>query len=170
MQRAILLPLSNSRTASKRDIERATMILHLENHSNSATAATLGCNFLTAKHWRQKWLAFQPRFDKIEGGEAPDKPAQLRTAVFEFLADAPRPGAPPTYSAEQYCQIMAVCLEAPEDSGRAITHWTHRELTDEVHKRGIADISESHLGFFLKRKRPETPPIWLLAQPTLYAG
>ena len=28
---------------------------------------------------------------RLPCGEAPDKPAQLRTAVFEFLADAPRP-------------------------------------------------------------------------------
>jgi hypothetical protein len=52
--------------------------------------------------------------------------------------------------------MLAVCLEDPKDSGRPITHWTHEELTDEIHKRGIATISKSHLGFFLKRQRPQT--------------
>jgi hypothetical protein len=169
-QRAILETLSKSRTASKRDIERAALVLHLENNPNSVTGKELNCCYLTAKKWRLKWLRYQPRFEKIEGSEAPDRPAQLKAAIFEFLADAPRSGAPPTYSAEQYCQMLAVCLEDPQDSGRPITHWTHEELTDEIHKRGIATISKSHLGFFLKRQRPQAAFIQVLAEPPLHTG
>jgi putative transposase len=170
LQRTVLETLSNGRIASKRDVERAVLILHLENHPNSVTAAKLNCNCLTAKHWRLKWLSFQPLFEKVEDSEGPNKLVKLKEAIFGFLADAPRPGAPPTYSAEQYCQIMAVCLEDPQESGRPITHWTHQELADEIHKRGIATISKSHLGLFLKRQRPQAPLVPILAKPALYTG
>jgi putative transposase len=169
-QRAVLEPLAKSRTASKRDNERATLILHLENHPNSVTASVLRCNYLTAKHWRLKWLSFQPIFENIEASDEPDRLARLKEAIFECLGDAPRPGAPPTYTAEQYCQMMAVCLEDPRDSGQPITHWTHQELADEIQKRGIATISKSHLGSFLKRQRPQTPFVQVLAESPLHTG
>jgi len=167
-QRTVLEPLSKSRTARKRDIERAVLILHLENNPNSVTAAQLNCNYLTAKHWRLKWLSFQPLFEKIESSDDPNRYRELKDAIFECLSDSPRSGAPPTYSAEQYCQMLGVCLEDPRDSGRPITHWTHHELADEIQKRGIAAISKSHLGFFLKRQRPQTPFIQVLAESPLH--
>jgi putative transposase len=169
-QRAILEPLSNSRTASKRDIERSILILHLDIYPNSVTAAILNCNYLTAKHWRLKWLSFEPLFEKIENSEDPNRLGKLKDAIFEFLADAPRSGAPSTYSAEQYCQMLGVCLEDPQESGRPITHWTHQELADEIQKRGIAAISKSHLGLFLKRQRPQAPLVPILAESSLYTG
>lgn len=168
-QRAVLVQLSNSRTDSKRDIERAILVLNLEKYPNRVTASILNCNYLTAKHWRLKWLSFEPLFEKIENSEDPNRLAKLKDAIFEFLADAPRSGAPPTYSAEQYCQMLAVCLEDPEESGRPITHWTHQELADEIQKRGIAAISKSHLGFFLKRQRPQTLLVPILAESSLHA-
>jgi hypothetical protein len=42
-QRAILETLSKSRIASKRDIERAALVLHIEIHPNSVTAKELNC-------------------------------------------------------------------------------------------------------------------------------
>jgi hypothetical protein len=116
-QRAILETLSRSRTGSKRDIEQAALVLHLENHPNSMTAKELNCNHLTPKKWLLKWLRYQPPFDAIESSEAPDRLAQLSAAIFDFLADAHRSGAPTTYSPGQYCQMLAICLEDPQDSG-----------------------------------------------------
>jgi hypothetical protein len=144
--------------------------LHLDIYPNSVTAAILNCNYLTAKHWRLKWLSFEPLFEKIENSEDPNRLGKLKDAIFEFLADAPRSGAPSTYSAEQYCQMLGVCLEDPQESGRPITHWTHQELADEIQKRGIAAISKSHLGLFLKRQRPQAPLVPILAKPALYTG
>jgi hypothetical protein len=83
----------------------------------------------------------------------------------ERVQDAPRPGAPATFSAEQWCQIIALACEPPEASGRPISHWTPRELADEACKRGIVErISERHVGRFLKSGRPQTAPQSLLAQ------
>jgi hypothetical protein len=44
---------------------------------------------------------------------------------------------------------MTVTLGNPKDSGRPITHWTARELADEVHERGICAISQRQVGRFL---------------------
>jgi len=67
------------------------------------------------------------------------------------LADAPRPGTPATYSAEDTCAIIALACEDPCNSGRAITHWTHRKLATEAIKRGIVPaISQRSVGRILK--------------------
>ena len=62
------------------------------------------------------------------------------------LSDEQRPGAPATFSAEQLAQIIAVACEAPEESGRPVTHWPPGELAAEVIERGIvASISPRHV-------------------------
>ena len=86
--------------------------------------------------------------------------------VPERLQDTPRPGAPVTFSPEQWCQIVALACESPEDSNRPISHWTPRELADEAIKRGIVEtISERHVGRFLKSGRSQTASQPILAQP-----
>jgi len=52
----------------------------------------------------------------------------------------------------------ALACEDPCDSGRAITHWTQRELAAEAIKRGIVPaVSQRSVGRILKRCRPQTP-------------
>lgn len=92
------------------------------------------------------------------------EPRRLREAVRETLRDAPRSGSPGRFTAEQIAQIIAVACEPPEKSGRPITHWTHRELKDEVEKRSIVDsISESYLGVLLRQAalQPHRRKMWL---------
>ncbi|MFQ6102108.1 MAG: helix-turn-helix domain-containing protein [Anaerolineae bacterium] len=73
-------------------------------------------------------------------------------SVEERLEDLPRPGAPARITADQVCQITAMACEHPEDSGRPISHWTNREIADEIMKRGIVDqISPRHAARLLKR-------------------
>ena len=74
-------------------------------------------------------------------------------SVEDRLQDASRPGAPDKFTPEQLCQIIAIVCEKPEDHGRPVTHWTHRELAEVVVEKGIVDsISPSHLGTLLKKK------------------
>jgi putative transposase len=78
----------------------------------------------------------------------------LRARIEAVLADAPRPGTPETFSAEQLTQIISVACESPQASGRLVTHWSPRELAQEVIHRGIvARISVRTVGRFLKRSR-----------------
>ena len=116
---------------------RAHIILLLtDGHNAPEVARRLGTSRRTVRLWRRHWLA------------------RPNGSVAERLQDAPRPGAPATFSAEQWCQIIAVACEPPEASQRPISHWTPRELADEARKRGIVErISERHLGRFLKSHR-----------------
>jgi putative transposase len=110
-------------------------------------ARRLGTTRTTVRRWRRHWLT---------------RPG---CAVPERLQDAPRPGAPATFSAEQWCQIIALACEPPEASGRPISHWTPRELADEACKRGlVGTISKRHVGRFLKSGRSQAAPESLLAQ------
>jgi hypothetical protein len=73
-------------------------------------------------------------------------------SVRERLADAPRPGAPATITAEQVCQIVALACEAPAKSERPISQWTGREIAAEIKRRNIvAQISPRHASRLLKR-------------------
>lgn len=84
--------------------------------------------------------------------------------IKQVLSDAPRSGCTGTFTAEQVTEILAVACEPPENSNRPIEHWTHRELTDEVIKRGIVpSISISRVGSFLKDAdlQPHRSKYWL---------
>jgi len=90
-----------------------------------------------------------------------NKPAEDR------LQDAPRPGAPDKFTAEQLCQIIAIACENPEDHGRPITHWTHRELAEVLVEKGVVEsISPNHLGVLLKKTdlQPHRSKYWLNAK------
>jgi hypothetical protein len=85
-------------------------------------------------------------------------------SVEERLEDLPRPGAPARITADQRCQIEALACEQPEKAGRPISHWTGREIADEIIKRGIMEqISARHAGRLLKRGGYQTPSDPLLA-------
>ncbi len=91
------------------------------------------------RRWRERWIACQAT--SLE-----DLP------VGDRLLDAPRPGSPARVTAEQVATMIAVACEPPADSQRTMSHWTARELADEVRKRGIVDhISERHVARLLKR-------------------
>jgi putative transposase len=99
----------------------------------------------TARLWRNRWLILQPI-------------PRSALSIEERLEDLPRPGAPARITADQVCQIVAMACEDPQDSGRPISHWTHREIADEIIKRGIVDtISPRHAARLLKRGRSQTP-------------
>jgi transposase len=71
-------------------------------------------------------------------------------SVEERLSDVPRPGRPSEISAEQTCQIVAMACEQPKE--RPISHWTGREIADEVMRRGIVkQISPRHATRLLKK-------------------
>jgi hypothetical protein len=64
-------------------------------------------------------------------------------------------------------QILAVACEPPEESGRPVDRWTHRELTDEVICRGIVpSISVSQVSRFLAEAelQPHRSKYWLNAK------
>ena len=102
-----------------------------------------------ARRWRTRWSQHRDRLAEAEREGATDK--DLAKLLLALLSDEPRPGTPPTFTAEQLTLIIAVACEPPEACGRPVTHWTPRELADEVIKRGIVEtISPRHVDRLLK--------------------
>jgi transposase len=96
----------------------------------------------TVRHWRKRWRL-----------------AAKGQSVPERLADAPRSGAPATFTAQQICAVVAMTCEKPSESERPISHWSQREIADEAMRRGlIPSISQRSVGRFLK-KRPTSSRI-----------
>jgi hypothetical protein len=94
-----------------------------------------------------------------------DDPAALARAVAAALADAPRPGAPGTFSGEEIVQIIYRGCRPPAQLGRPVAAWTPRELADEAVKQGlVAAISPRTVGRFLNGGRSPAPSPPLLAQ------
>jgi len=119
---------------------RARIVLSAaEGLKNKEIAQTYHVTLDTVRLWRNRWVNLQDiSLDDL--------------SIEDRLQDAPRPGAPARITADQRCQIEALACEKPEGSDRPITHWTAREIADELKKRKIVDsISPRHAARLLKR-------------------
>ena len=148
-EREELRALIRAHKTSQQIVFRARIILLLaEGLTTTEVAKRLNTTRVTVRLWRRHWVE------------------RSATGLIDRLRDDPRSGAPLTFTAEQWCQIIAVACEPPEKSERPISHWTPRELADEVTKRQIAkSISPRHVGRFLKSGRSQAASESLLAQP-----
>jgi Homeodomain-like domain len=127
---------------------------------NEPLARQLGCTPKTVRKWRSRWAAAAAHLAHTDA----DQPA-LERAIAAALADAPRAGAPATFTAEQIVQIINLACRPPEQLGRPVTAWTPRELADEAVQQGIvARISPRSVGRFLGRGRSPAAPEPLVAQ------
>jgi hypothetical protein len=155
LQRAILEKISKEKTVSSRDKERSFIILGLSSGVSSLKLSNqLKLNRHTVRRCHLHWNSHESSLLAIEAKSiSAKKPSLLRQSVLSVLSDAPRSGCPSKFSAEQYCQILAVALEKPSDSGHEVTHWSLNILKQEIEKRKIVDsISRAQLGAFLKRR------------------
>ena len=149
-QRAVLERLLRQHSCPQALARRITIILAATaGERNEPLAARLGCAPTTIRRWRRRWMAAQPDLQMVDDDEA-----LLRALIAEVLADAPRPGVPPTFTAEQIVQIINLACTSPAAAGRPMDAWTPRELADEAAKRLIvASISPRSVGRFLKTGR-----------------
>jgi len=86
---------------------------------NTAIARRLDTTPDTVRKWRARWLVVAPRLTAAEPLAEPE----LRALVHGALADAPRPGAPDTFTPEQLVQVITVACEDPRASGRESSQW-----------------------------------------------
>jgi putative transposase len=118
---------------------------------NAEIARTQAISIGMVRLWRQRWLDLESL-------------PLSELSVKERLEDLPRPGTPPRITADQICQIVALACKAPEKSGRPISHWTGREIADELMEQGIVEtISPRHARRLLKRGYAQAPSDALLA-------
>lgn len=147
-QRALLERLARRQTSPAALVRRARIVLRaVEGERNERMARELGCAREQVRVWRGRWVEASERLAALEESGACER--ELMAAVAAALADRPRSGRPPTFTAEQVCQILALACEEPTDSGREGTHWTPRELAEEAVRRGIVEtISARTVGRF----------------------
>lgn len=139
-EKAGLEKLSRRHNVSQQIAKRARIVLAMgEGKSNSQVMREMSISRDMVRHWRQRWVDLQPI-------------ALTDLSIEERLEDLPRPGKPARITADQVCQIQQMACEKPAQSGRPISHWTGREIADEVVKRGIvAQISPRHAARLLKK-------------------
>jgi putative transposase len=102
------------------------------------TARRLGVWRKTASTWRRRW-----------------RDADAAAGVAVRLSDAPRCGAPATFTPEVIRKIVALSCEDPEALDVPISHWSQSELAHQAVRRGIVEsISHGSVGRFLKRSGP----------------
>ena len=139
-QRAELEALVRAHLTPQQIVVRARTILRLAAGVGlCAVARELQVWRKTVRRWRNRWLG-----------------AAVVDTVGDRLADLPRPGAPPTFTPEHICAIVALACEPPEAAGVPITHWSQGDLAREAVRRGIVtDISHRSVGRFLKGGGPQ---------------
>jgi putative transposase len=153
-EREQLTQIVNRHSTPQQIAFRASIILLADqgqNHQQIATSLNISRDM--ARLWRNRWLALSPQ----------------QKTVLERLSDAERSGTPATFSLEQILQIFAIACEKPDAYGRPISHWTARELADEVIAQGIVQtISPRHIGRLMNEAdlKPQQSQYWLNPPPT----
>jgi len=139
-EREELVQITRRHRSEQQQAQRARLILaSAQGDSNAQIARELRINVDTVRLWRDRWVGLQG--------------IDLDTlSVAERLQDAPRPGTPPKFTAQQRCQMAALACEAPMKADRPISQWTGREIAAELMKRGIVEqISPGHASYLLKK-------------------
>jgi len=161
-QKSVLQQITRSTTMPRRLVQRAGVILlAFAGWLNRDIAAEIGLARKQVGLWRRRW---QQSFDALVAIECREPHSAFRRAMEDVLSDAPRSGSTGAFTAEQVTQILAVACEPPEQSGRPIDRWTHRELADEVIRRNIvSSISVSQVGRYLSQAelQPHRSKYWL---------
>jgi len=158
-QEKLLQALAHSRETPHGLVIRAKIILAAsQGRTNQSIAEELDLCEETVGMWRKRWRNGSAALTSLERC-----PPRLRQAIGVLLADQPRPGCPPTFTAEQVCQIMALACEKPPE---ALSHWTGPDLAQEAIRRGIVEqISDDRVRRFLKSGGPQAASPQILAEP-----
>ena len=144
-----LQQLVNRHNTPQQIVVRAKIILlGSKGKNHGEIARTLDISLDMARLWRNRWLETSDR----------------ELSIFQRLQDSERTGAPVKFSMEQVIELFALACSPPEDYGRPISHWTPKELADEIMKQGIIEsISVRHVGRLLKEAelKPYQSRYWL---------
>jgi putative transposase len=156
LQQELLQQLERRSTSPQRLVRRGKIILAATTGAtNTKITQDLHVDHDTVRLWQERGLAAEARLQAIE---ATGKPKLLKKAIEVLLTDEQRPGAPATFTFEQFMQIMALACEKPAAADRPVSTWTPRELADEAIKRGIVtQISPRTVERFLKGERFTAP-------------
>lgn len=154
VEREELTKILARHSTSQQIAKRAKIILLASDGKNHRDIAReLSISRKMARLWRERWRQLKEK-------EIP---------VMERLLDAERPGSPTKFKTEQILQLFAIACESPEEYGRPISHWTARELAEEMVKQKIVEsISPRHVARILSEAtlKPHQSEYWLNSPPT----
>ena len=123
-ERAVIERLAHARTEPARMVERARIIgAAAQGQRAPAIAARLQVSAETVRLWIKRFNA-----DGLDG-----------------LADAPRSGHPPTYTAEQIGEMIAAALTKPTDLGLPFASWTLDRLEAYLNEEKGIPIKRSRI-------------------------
>ncbi|MBN8635500.1 MAG: helix-turn-helix domain containing protein [Anaerolineae bacterium] len=123
--------LSRSRTAARRQVERAQIILGwLAGQAPAVTAEQVGCHITTVYYQLH----------------------QFNARGLAFLEDAPRSGRPLHYDEQQRGQLVVTAKTKPETLGLAFGHWTLDRLVEYANTVLSIPISRSQLADVLTQE------------------
>src|SRR2546429_9822975 len=130
LQQDLLRQLERRSTSPQRLVRRGKIILAAATGTtNTKITQDLHVDDDTVRLWRERWRAAEARLQTIE---ATGKPTLLKQAIEGLLTDEQRPGAPATFTLEQFMQIMALAWETPAEAGRPVSTWRPREFAEET--------------------------------------
>src|SRR5258708_33294745 len=118
-----LVQITNRHRSEQQQALRARMILAAaQGNSNAQIARELQINVDTVRLWRDRWGGLQG--------------IDLDTlSLAERLQDAPRPGTPPKFTAQQRCQRAGLACEAPLKAERPVSQWTGPDIAEGLGQR-----------------------------------
>jgi transposase len=165
IQKSILVNITKRRDSPQHLVKRVKIVLlTAEMISDKDVALQLQQHRNTIFTWRHRWIAQQENLKTIESKE--DVKALEDYIANVVLADNPYNGVRGKYTPEQIAQLYAIACEQVQDSDRPISHWSCRELANEMVKRGIVEhIPKSTVWAFLKSGGIKTAQSTRLAKP-----
>lgn len=147
-------------------VERTRIILLVvKGHTYTQIAHQLSIHRKTVFRWCHRW---QQAMSTLVLNLKDVSHKSLQERIRSLLQDAPRSGAPAEFKPEHLSCIIAIACEEPQESERPISHWSAREIADEMVKRGIVPkISVRTVGRLLAELdlRPHRSRYWLNPAP-----
>jgi transposase len=152
----LLLKTSQKRSASNQLRERIQLVLKsYQGESQTQIAFDLKLDYETVRLWRSRWISNYETLVQyeqgFEGGGVPDH--KLLKKMLLLLSDAPRKGAPRTFTDTQVDSLVALACESPMDYGLIRANWTHETLAEVAVSKGLFQtIAARTVGKLLKKK------------------
>jgi hypothetical protein len=161
-EKKILTELKNGSHTPLHLKKRSEIVLRAsERESNIEISRQVEMKRENVTKWRNRYGESKEELSKTEA----ETPRKLRSLIEKILSDAPRSGAPCTFTDEQVACIIALACELPANLGLPFSHWSPSLLRKEVIKRGIVEsISAVHVGRFLKGAGLKAAPSKELAE------
>jgi hypothetical protein len=157
-QTIILLTLTKRRDTPQHLVRRIrSVLLAAEGQTDKHIAPQIDFHWQSVRTWRHRWIAQQEKLNAIEADADSDEKDLKKYIVVVVLADDPYNGVRGKYTPEQITDLYALACEDPESLGKPFSHWSCRELGDEMVRRGkVERFPTSTVWDFLKSRRLET--------------